>query len=566
MKYKLPENLSALTSLELKAEQDKILEEYAALAGVEAPTKEQAAAIVELGTALTTVKTRRAEVETEEAAADQALAEAKAALEEAPEDEPAEPEKPAEPEPETEKPAEDAPAEDAPAEEKEAVLASGKPRAGAGKQAAAASKKIDDPDLEADVSKISMVAAAGVRTFASGQELEGVKDLSEAWRQRGLSIRPSRGASSTERFAVASVHRPQRPESERIVIDGEQESVGSAFSKLIGVSRQAERASYDELQAITAAAFGWVTPSENTYDIPSWAKVDGILQLPHIDISRGGLNHIDPTFDYDVVFDDADGSFVYTESQMEGNPTKPLLELTAPEWEDIRLDSFGWGIKLPIPLKSSFPELIEWYMENALVAYQHKLNANKINRVLTYLGSAVDFHEHGSAASDLLESIEVAVWAFRYKYRLNLNATVQGMAPAWIKAAVRIDLSRRNGYDNPLDVTDGMIESWFKSRGVQFQYIVDWSGQDLTGTQVNLPSSVQVGLWVPGTYVEGGDEIFSVDAVYDTAGITKNEYLGAFFEESLLVANIHGQGRLETIGLNYYGMSGANTLGDPDLS
>jgi hypothetical protein len=551
----LPEDWKSLPSTDLRALEDQFLDEFKALPAKEDRSKDDVARIIAIGNDLKSVR----EQITETAAAEQAEADALAAAEAELEKEPEEPEAPAEPEEPAEAPAEEA------ADELEPVVASAKPRKGAVARAAAAAKPADPADVEpvAPRKQLDIVAAGDIRGFAMGQPLEGIKDLAAAFAAKGSAI-PS-GLGGTTAFPVAQLKRVA-PEGARVLT--ERDDAETVVSTIFAASREARMAKTpEELQAITAAAFGWVTPSENLYDLCQWATVNGLLALPSIQVNRGGVNFVNPaSLDYADVFDNSSGSFTYTESQLAANPTKPLLTIAAPTWEDVRLDVFGWGLVLPIPLKSTFPELIQWWMETAAIAYQHKLNANVINRVLAYLGSALNGHARGAASTDLLELIEVRVQAFRYKYKLAPNATVEGMAPMWLKAAFRIDLSRRNGYANPLDVTDAQIEAWFRSRGVAFQYVYDWAGQDLDPDDMVLPDTVDVGFWVPGTYVRGGGDIISLDAIYDSTRIVKNEYVAAFFEESVLVANVCGEGELVTLPLHYFGLSGAPIQGEASFS
>ena len=249
---------------------------------------------------------------------------------------------------------------------------------------------------------------------------------------------------------------------------------------------------------------------------------------------------------------------------MIARPTKPMRMIQVPTWQDIRLDSIGMGAKAPIPLRNSFPELLDDYMEKSLVAYQKYVNRSVINRVLASLGSVINAPEYGGSTADLLQTIEMIRLQFIQKYSLADNQVLEFMFPSWIKSHIRAELSRRSylGID-PFNISDAQIESWFRTRGIRTQYVKDWVGQDLNGVVSNLllRANARFGVWVPGTFVRGGDEIIRLDAIYDQANLEKNEYIAAFFEESLLVANTCGEGALYELHLNPYGLTGANVLG-----
>lgn len=426
---------------------------------------------------------------------------------------------------------------------------------------------VAEEEDEAPVLKASIHIAPDVRGFSSGQEVEGIRGLSEAFAARtsmfgktaGSGRRPVASSQSSS-FAVASISRPV---SDKRVDLTSAANPGEAFNAIMGIAKDLRKARGEAgVDSIVAAAYnGWVTPSENFYDLCQWATFSGALQLPKVTVSRGGMNFT-KGIDFSAIYSDSDGHFVYTETQMETAPTKPFREIQVPTWNDLRLDAVGYGIKAPIPLRTTFPELLDDYMEKSLVAYQKFLNANIIGRVLTYLGTAVNAQEYGSGTADLLQTLEITKLQLIRKYALADNQTVEVMFPTWVKAIIRAELSRRNGYsDNPFNVTDAQIETWFRARGIATQYVRDWQELDGNPAHTTLPTTIQFGMWVPGTFVQGGDEIISLDAIYDQQNLEKNEYIAAFFEESLLVANTCGDGVLTTIGFNPYGMVGAAELG-----
>lgn len=554
----LLETYAGLSTDELAAHSDEILDEYQSLkpAEGETPDAEDAARIIALGAALGQIREEKVVAMAVEAEAAADLANALAELD-GPEDEPTE-----------EEPAEEEPAEEeAPAEELElepvTAAAKPRPRAGAVRRAAAVVEPAAPEDVEQGPNqKLTITIGPDVRDFAAGAEVETISELTRAFTARAKAFPAAKknefGANGrTDRFQLATIERPHSLDVVRVE---EKDGPEAVFSKIMDVAGRARSArSVSQLKAITAAA-GWITPSENFYDFCVWETVEGLLQLPKIQVDRGGINFTKGPLLSDIQ-SDGNGHFGYTESQLEAGPTKPFLALAAPTWTDVRLDAYGHGTIFPIPLRNSFPELIERYMELSLVAYTKYINSVVIQKVLGYLGAPINFVEHGSAASDLLESLVISRLALVYKYSLAFAQVVTVILPLWAKEAVKVDLSRRNAFDDAFMVTDAMIDGWFSERFLDVQYVRDWAGQDLAGTTTAFPAAISFGMWVPGTFVQGGDEIISLDAVYDSTGLANNTYIGDFFEESLLVANTCGQGVQVTTGLNYYGQSGAADLG-----
>jgi hypothetical protein len=551
---------------------DAALEEYGELAKVpdEDITDEQLARLEELKTEISAMKAEStARDEAEQARADR-IAAAKAGVDE---DEDGDEGDDEDEDPEAADEGADEGADER--EQEEALVASAAAkrssivarRAAKRRQSAAA-----DEDVEVIAPKAVITVAPDVRGFSAGQEVEGLEGMRKAFLSRVKTFKSSsfkKGeAGKISTFGVASI---KMPKSEKMLSIGEADTDESVYQKFMSVALDARQArGAAGVDALVAAAYnGWVVPSENLYDICRWATFSGALQLPSINVSRGGINRT-KGIDFSVIFNDAEGYFHYTEDEMEDRPTKPFRMLEVPTWDEFRLDSIGWGARAPIPLRNSFPELIDDYLDKSLVAYQHYVNAAKIQKVLNLIGGGSAptpniVPLYGGATADTLQTIEMIRHQFIQKYSLADNQVLEFIFPSWFRTVLKADLSRRNGWDNPFGVTDAQIDGWFRARGARTQYIRDWAGQDLDGdvTNLALPTSAQFMVYVPGTYVVGGDEIITLDAIYDQQNLEKNEYIAAFFEESLLVADTCGEGELYEIGLDPYGLVGAAILGAP---
>lgn len=566
-KFTKPEaGYAGLSDEDLEAAENAALDEYAELSAIDDAdiTDEQLERMEELKAEI--VEARAEGVARDEAAEARAqrIAAAKAGVkpEEGDEDE------------EEEEPEEGTESEESEeSEEKEKALVASATKRPVVRRAAGKAKTPAVPAAEPEPAKLKITVAPDVRGYSSGAELSGLRGLTDAFQSRIKSFKSSpsgtKGTTGISTFGVATLERPLQNAETAQILEGDDGS--TVYQKLMGLALQARNARGAEgVDSLVAAAYnGWVTPSENLYDICRWATFSGELQLPGITVRRGGINRT-KGIDFSVIFNDTDGHFEYTESQMEARPTKPFRMLEVPEWEEFRLDSIGWGARAPIPLRNSFPELIDDYLEKSLVAYQHYRNASVINRVLDLIGGGsaptpVNVPEYGGAVADTLQTLEMIRHQFIQKYSLADTQVLEATFPSWYRTVLKADLSRRNGYDNPFAVTDAQLDSWFRARGYRTQYIRDWEGQDLDGDVKNiaLPTSAQFMVWVPGTYVRGGDEIISLDAIYDQQNLEKNEYIAAFFEESLLVADTCGEGELYEIGLDPYGLTGAAILGAP---
>ena len=136
--------------------------------------------------------------------------------------------------------------------------------------------------------------------------------------------------------------------------------------------------------------------------------------------------------------------------------------------------------------------------------------------------------------------------------------------PAWAKVLIRADISRRMGVDDPMNVTDAMIESWFRLRGARVQWVYDWqdaysglaTGPGGASPLLGLPATVSFLIYPAGTWVAGVDDVIRLDTVYDSVNLATNRYTALFTEEGILMAKPCGESRLLTVTFQSFGITG----------
>lgn len=553
-RIEFPEDLTAIEADELSALSDRALDRYTELRNVSDDdiTDEQLSELEALADGIRRIgeeRTSRAAAADERAAriaaAKTAIDEAAASIEEDPETEDGD-------EGEADEAEADDADESAEAQKEPAMAAAAAKKQSLASRAARLGSPAAPPaeDPAPAPARAVITAAAEVRGFAAGQELTDLDEAVKLMQVRLGSLPKGKAGVRAERFNALTITKPAQ---EGLVIDGKG---GESELEVMMRAAREQRLPGGSL----VASGGWCAPSENLYGLTSWETVSGMLDLPSVTVRRGGINYTKgPDFGTDI-YGNADFGFIQTEAQAEAATEKPFLLVECPDFTDVRLDAIGFGIKAGILTNHAYPELIRRYVEGGLVAHQHKVNGSVINRILTSVGAAANFAELGSATGDLLHAIEIAVLSLRYKFRLDPSATVEGFLPVWAKAAIRADLSVRTGVDMT-NVTDQQIDAHFATRGVRMQYVYDWAGQDLAGNETVLPSSVQFVVYPAGTFVKASDEVITLDAMYDSTDIKTNTYTAIFAEESLLVANMYGNGRRFEVGLNYRGATGFPAIG-----
>ena len=328
------------------------------------------------------------------------------------------------------------------------------------------------------------------------------------------------------------------------------------------------------------AAGGWCAPSETVYDLLEDESRDGLVSLPEINVTRGGIKFTKGPKFADLY---AAPSFNFTEEEAKAgkyaptsatDPTnkvgaKPVYSVPCTEFEEVRLSAAGMHIQAGLLQQRGYPELVARTIRGALVAHEHKMSERIIAAMEAKSTTvSMDAGQIGALAP-VLTAIELQVEHYRYAQRLSRSTTLEAIFPYWVRGAIRTDLSRRQGVDLT-DIPDSRIDAWFKSRGVNPQFVYDW--QAITGEAGAFKAwgaSVKFLLYSAGTFVKGGQDVITLDTVYDSTLLGQNDYTALFTEEGYLVAKRGHDARVVTVPLNPNGGTGtgikllANGTADP---
>ncbi|WP_301126754.1 major capsid protein [Streptomyces cacaoi] len=416
----------------------------------------------------------------------------------------------------------------------------------------------------------TLVAAADVPGFATGQQLGGLGDFGRAWEQRMMPLISSggRGGGGRQRVGVARIQR-EVPEEFAIRDDSEAEAKIKAATD----ERQLSGGSL-------VAAGGWCAPSETLYDLCDLRITqEGMVNLPTVSARRGGLRY-PSDFDWAAIFGAWDSvGFHQTEADAIEGKEKPCLEVPCPDdWIECRMDVDGVCLRTPILTERGWPERVAQFTEGVLAIHAHKLNAWKIAKMEALStpitmpapgmpdpsAAVADPHGPGLVES-VLSMLELQVYYQRYRERLSPTATLEMLAPIWLKPILKSDLRKKQAIERRWTVADGDIDGYLRSIGVSPQWVYDWqdayADQDASGfggetVPTVWPDEVKVLLYRAGSFFQLQDDVISLDGVYDHASLTKNMYTSLFTEEGVQVCMRCGVSYVVTIPLCANGLSG----------
>lgn len=434
------------------------------------------------------------------------------------------------------------------------------------------------------VSAHLMPHSAGILQRGVDTEFNGLREISETILRTGSMKAP--GKTSVAQF--------RRNRGEEYVIPARasgDETMGiirrarDEFTMSGGNLAKTWQAALDKGQALTAAA-GWCAPSQNDYDLcTNWAAGVGILDLPTVTATRGGINYTDEP-DFPTIYANAiaagGGSNLLTEAQVIADTAKTCSEIPCPTFEDRRLDVAALCIRVSFLQAAGYPEVVNAWTDGLLAAHEQEINRNIIAQILTRAGAATTFAapdpDGDSFTSALLASVELAREDLMYRFMLPRNSTIEVVFPFWVLAQIRADLSRRNGV-NLLSVSDAEIGSMFSMRGARVQFVRGWQDGLITGGALDptfpggdaatpfmtaLPSSVNFLAWPAGSVVLARQDVVTLSNVYDAASLAQNEFTALFAEEGYApLFPCPGQ-RLYTVAGCIGGITGATQINCAD--
>lgn len=549
--FVIPEDLTSMTDEELTALSDQAVETFNSIYGDGTGlTTEQLTALGALTEGIERISaeegTRREAQAEHDAAAAELAARVRAASDEGvPEDDGDEDEEDDEEEGEENPPAEVATTE--------AIAASTRPReirvntsSLVRQSRPAAAPTAQDPQTMRDIA----FAAGDGNLYAAGTGVDtGMiaamvdRRLSQA-NVAQLEAARARGQHVRQVFSLATIQRPRV--DDLYITSADPEHVQDVLTRATDESRLPG--------GNLAAAGGWCAPSEVRYDLCELESRDGLLSIPSVGVSRGGFQYtMGP--DFATLFNEITG-FHYTEAEdiagdYDGTGTagtKPCYHIECPdEWINARLAPDGVCITAGLLQRRGFPELIARVVRGALVAHDHRMAARAISAMVTG-STAVSFPTgQVGALAPILGAIELQAEHIAYQHRLRRGTTLEAVFPFWVRGVVRADLSRRNATD-VFSVTDAQIDGWFRSRGINPQFVYNW--QDLAGTPAQAtawPNQVTFLMYPAGTWVRGEADVITLDNVYDSVLLGHNDYTALFTEEATLVAKMCHDSRVITV-------------------
>lgn len=394
--------------------------------------------------------------------------------------------------------------------------------------AKAVAARTPQPEAPAPSPEVVITAAADIPGYTSGGTLDTLA-LAKAMEAKARTLSNHSGY-----IPVASINLPN------------EHKLGADAAYNMDVLKAATAPS-----ALTAA--GWCAPSNNLYTLFGIDAGDGLIDLPTVQVTRGGLNV--PSF---IGLGEADGNlWTWDEDDQDdadggGTATKPCLKIPCPEFTDYRLYAEGLCITAGNLTDRAFPELTQRFVSLTVNAHLHRLSAAIINEIVTTAVAVTMGSINSTAAGSVLNAIDLQVSDYRSQHRMSVNAVLETVFPLWAKALIRADLALRHGAELT-NVTDAIVDGHFAARGVRAQFVHDYQPLFASTAKTAWPATLDFLLYPAGGYVRGDGGTIDLGVIRDSVLNATNDYTAAFTEQLYLVAQLGPDAREVEVALDVTG-------------
>jgi hypothetical protein len=441
-------------------------------------------------------------------------------------------------EPADEATAEDEPV-DEPEQEKELVTASAKQRKPASAKAVA--RRTPKPEApKTPEHRVVITAGADVPGYGNGQEIDRL-DIARAMHARARGMGDSKGRQTV--MNVASIAKPIP--SDHWVKAGEDD-VKAVIDRAVSEGMGGKDAS-----ALVASG-GFCAPSETMYDLFSVESRDGLLDLPTVGVSRGGVN-VPDYIGLDAV---SSGIWSWDETlDTDGVSTKPCVAIPCPGFTEVRLEAEGLCVTAGNLTDRAYPELTARTVDLAVTAHLHALSNAKIAKIVASATAVTVATVPSDAAGDILNAIDLQVADYRSQFLLGEGTVLDAILPHWYYGAIRSTLAMRAGISE-LAVTDQQVREFFTVRNVRPQFVYGYEPLFNTSPATAWPGTSKFVLFPTGGYVAGDGGTLDLGVVRDSTLNATNDFTAAWAEAFYSVMKLGPAAREVTVTVAVDGQTG----------
>jgi hypothetical protein len=317
------------------------------------------------------------------------------------------------------------------------------------------------PTSRTSAAPVAITAGADIPGYTAGSPLDNMNVVAEAMAKRLHGLRRVNGGDG-EQHIVASV-TTSFPEDRTLTQDAE-----SNWAKINAVTSP---------EALVASG-GHAAPFETKYDIFGLGTTARPVRdaLPRFQADRGGIRFVTPPVLSS--YGNAVGVWTNAVDTNPGTDVKASLTVSAAAEQTVATDAVTLQLQFGNLMTRAYPELIARHNELGLIQHAREAEQNLLSKIGT-ASTAVTTTSLIGFGRDFLVQLGRASAAYRSRHRLEADAPLRAIIPAWVKDAMAADLALAMPGDSTLNAY-AEIDGYVASRGVTLSASLD---QNVFGAQ-----------------------------------------------------------------------------------
>jgi chemotaxis protein histidine kinase CheA len=361
--------------------------------------------------------------------------------------------------------------------------------------------------------KVAITAGADIPGYTAGTEINNMYEVASAMEKRIHSLRRVNGGDG-EQHIVASI-TTQFPEERTLSTDAE--SNASKIDAVVG-------------QDALVASGGHAAPFEVKYDIFGiGSTTDRPVRdaLPRFQADRGGIRFVTPPNFASGAYANAVGIWTAANDSAETpSPSAKLsLTITAAQENTVSTDAVTLQLQFGNLMTRAYPELIARHNELALVQHAREAEQNLLANIATG-STAVTTTSVIGFGRDFLVQIRRAATAYRSRHRIDPQARLKAIIPAWVYDAMAADLALAMPGDGTLSVSRSEIDGYLANVNVDLVASLDATvfGSQSAAALLEFPDSFVWYLFAEGTFLFLDGGTLDLGIIRDSSLVGTNDY------------------------------------------
>ena len=407
------------------------------------------------------------------------------------------------------------------------------------------------PTSRISAAPVAITAGADIPGYTAGSSISSMAEVAEAMAKRLHGLRRVNGGDG-EQHIVASIST-QFPEERTL--------------------NQDAQANWDKVQAVVGpealvAAGGHQAPFEVKYDIFGLGSAVRPVRdsLPRFQADRGGIRYITPP----VLSSYASAVGVWTAANDSAETPSPASKLSltvaAAAETTVSTDAVTLQLQFGNLLSRAYPELIARHNELGLIQHAREAEGNLMAKIGA-ASTAVTSTSVIGMGRDFLVQLGRAAAAYRSRHRLDADAPLRAIIPAWVKDAMAADLTLQMPGDSTLNAY-AEIDAYIASRGIITTYALDTAGgasyfaAQSSGAMNEFPDTFVWYLFSEGSFLFLDGGTLDLGVIRDSTLVGTNDYK-MFVEtfENVALVGVESLQVTSTINVNGVAAALRDTLG-----